>query len=105
MFGANEKFASAIIIPAFAKVKEYAESRGAKIEKKEQLLENKAAMELLNAEVQEVNAKLAAHENLKKTHFVFDEWTPDNEMLSQTLKPKRRNLLKRYEQIIADTYK
>jgi Long-chain acyl-CoA synthetases (AMP-forming) len=105
VFGANEKFASAIIIPAFAKVKEYAESRGAKIEKKEQLLENKAAMELLNAEVQEVNAKLAAHENLKKTHFVFDEWTPDNEMLSQTLKPKRRNLLKRYEQIIADTYK
>ena len=105
VFGANEKFASAIIIPAFAKVKEYAESRGAKIEKKEQLLENKAAMELLNAEVQEVNAKLAAHENLKKTHFVFDEWTPDNEMLSQTLKPKRRNLLKRYEQVIADTYK
>ncbi len=105
VFGANEKFASAIIIPAFAKVKEYAESRGAKIEKKEQLLENKAAMDLLNAEVQEVNAKLAAHENLKKTHFVFDEWTPDNEMLSQTLKPKRRNLLKRYEQVIADTYK
>ena len=105
VFGANEKFASAIIIPAFAKVKEYAESLGAKIEKKEQLLENKAAMELLNAEVQEVNAKLAAHENLKKTHFVFDEWTPDNEMLSQTLKPKRRNLLKRYEQVIADTYK
>ena len=105
VFGANEKFASAIIIPAYAKVKEYAESRGDKVEKKEQLLQNKGVMDLLNAEVAAVNAKLAAHENIKKAHFVFDEWTPDNEMLSQTLKPKRRNLLKRYEQTIADTYK
>ena len=52
-----------------------------------------------------VNAKLAAHENIKKPHFVFDEWTPDNGMLSQTLKPKRRNLLKRYADIIANIYK
>ena len=47
---------------------------------------------------------MAAHENLKKPHFVFDEWTADNEMLSQTLKPKRRNLLKRYADIITETY-
>ena len=45
-----------------------------------------------------------AHENLKKPQFVFDEWTADNEMLSQTLKPKRRNLLKRYADIITETY-
>ena len=52
-----------------------------------------------------VNAKVAAHESIKKPHFVFDEWTADNEMLSQTLKPKRRNLLARYAQVISDTFK
>ena len=62
-------------------------------------------MELLAQEVAAVNARVAAHENLKKCHFVFDEWTPDNGMLSQTLKPKRRNLVKRYAEVIKETYK
>ena len=52
-----------------------------------------------------VNAKLAAHENIKRATFLFDEWNTDNGMLSQTLKLKRRNLMKRYETVIADTYK
>ena len=104
VFGANEKFASAIIIPSYAKVREYAQSQGIKAETKEQLLDNKQIIEFLNGEVAAVNAKVAAHENLKKPHFVFDEWTADNEMLSQTLKPKRRNLLKRYADIITETY-
>ena len=105
VFGANEKFASAIIIPSAAKLREFAESQGIKLEDKAQCLDNEVVMSLLNREVAVVNAKLAAHENIKKPHFVFDEWTPDNGMLSQTLKPKRRNLLARYEQIIAETFK
>ncbi|MBQ1623573.1 MAG: hypothetical protein II097_03305, partial [Bacteroidales bacterium] len=78
---------------------------GIKAEKKEQLLENEKIMALLNQEVMVVNKKVADHENIKKPHFAFDEWTPDNGMLSQTLKPKRRNLNKRYAEVIASTYK
>ena len=105
VFGANEKFASAIILPAYAKLKAYAEEQGIVVEKKEQLLENEKIMGLLNREVAAVNKKIADHENIKKPHFVFDEWSPDNGMLSQTLKPKRRNLNKRYAEVIASTYK
>jgi long-chain acyl-CoA synthetase len=105
VFGANEKFASAIILPAYAKLKAYADEHGIKAEKKEQLLENEKIMALLNQEVMVVNKKVADHENIKKPHFAFDEWTPDNGMLSQTLKPKRRNLNKRYAEVIANTYK
>ena len=59
----------------------------------------------MNDCVNSVNAQLAAHENIKKVHFRFDDWTTDNGMLSQTLKPKRRNLVKRYADTISDTYK
>ena len=104
VFGANEKFASAIIIPAYAKIKEFAEGQGIKIGDKAQLLKDAKVLQLLNREVAAVNAKLAAHENVKRPHFVFDDWTPDNGMLSQTLKPKRRNLLARYADTIAQTY-
>jgi len=105
VFGANEKFASAVIIPAYNKVKAYADAHGIKTETKEQLLEDKEIEKILNAEVAAVNAKLAAHENIKRPTFLFDDWNTDNGMLSQTLKLKRRNLQKRYESVIADTYK
>ena len=105
VFGADEKFASAIVIPSAAKLREFASSKGIKAETKEQLLENEEIINLLNREVALVNAKVAAHENVKRPHFVFDEWSPDNGMLSQTLKPKRRNLNRYYEKVIADIYK
>ena len=104
VFGANEKFASAIIIPSYAKVREFAEANGIKAENKEQYLECEKVTSLLNKEVAAVNAKLAAHEAIKRPHFVFDDWTPDNGMLSQTLKPKRRNLQKRYTKEITELY-
>ena len=105
VFGADEKFASAVIIPSYSKLNALAEAKGIKVEKKEQLLENQDILKVLNDCVASVNAQLAAHENIKKVHFRFDDWTTDNGMLSQTLKPKRRNLVKRYADLIADTYK
>ena len=105
VFGANEKFASAIIIPAAPKLREFAASKGIKVEKDEDLLKSAPVLDLLGKEVAAVNDRLAAHENIKKQTYVFDAWTPDNNMLSQTLKPKRRNLLAKYASVIAETYK
>ena len=105
VFGADEKFASAVIIPSYGKLNALAETNGIKVEKKEQLLENQDVLKALNDCVNSVNAQLAAHENIKKVHFRFDDWTTDNGMLSQTLKLKRRNLQAQYADLIAETYK
>ena len=105
VFGADEKFASAVIIPSYGKLNALAEAKGIKVEKKEQLLENQDILQALNDCVNSVNAQLAAHENIKKVHFRFDDWTTDNGMLSQTLKLKRRNLQANYADLIAETYK
>ena len=104
VFGANEKFASAVIIVSHPKLREYAEAHGIKAENKEDYLSNQDILTFLSSEVQAVNNKLAAHEAVKRPHYCFDEWTPDNGMLSQTLKPKRRNLQARYADIITETY-
>ena len=105
VFGAGEKFASAIILPSAAKLREFAESKGLKVAKDEDLLKAAPVIELLGKEVASVNERLAAHENIKKQTYAFDSWTPDNGMLSQTLKPKRRNLVAKYKDIIAETYR
>ena len=105
VFGADEKFASAIIIPSAPKLREFAATKGIKAEKDEDLLKAAPVVELLGKEVAAVNARLAAHENIKRQVYVFDAWTPDNGMLSQTLKPKRRNLMKKYAKEITEIYK
>ena len=105
VFGADQKFASAVVVPDYNKLKAWAEAQGIKEESKEKLLENQKVNKFLNEIVASANAKLAAHENVKKVHFRFDEWTTDNGMLSQTLKFKRRNLQAFYAELIADTYR
>ena len=102
VFGENHKFASAIIVPNKAKIKEYAKARGIA---DEDLLSNPQIINVLHEEVEKVNKKLAPHENIKRQHYVQDEWNADNGMLSQTLKPKRRNLMAKYAAKIEDTYR
>ena len=102
VFGENHKFASAIIVPNKAKIKEYAKARGIA---DEDLLSNLQIINVLHEEVEKVNKKLAPHENIKRQHYVQDEWNADNGLLSQTLKPKRRNLMAKYAAKIEDTYR
>ena len=102
VFGENHKFASAIIVPNKAKIKEYAKARGIA---DEDLLSNPQIINVLHEEVEKVNKTLAPHENIKRQHYVQDEWNADNGLLSQTLKPKRRNLMAKYAAKIEDTYR
>lgn len=114
VFGENRKFASAIIIPNKAKLKDYAKQNKIDVSipvgktqwaPDDALIANPLIVKLLHEEVEKVNAKLAPHENVKREHYALDEWNADNGLLSQTLKPKRKNLLAKYAAQIEDTYK
>ena len=103
--GENQKFASAIIVPNVSKLKSYAKSRYISIKKDTPILENTFINRLLHSEVNKVNGKLAAHEQVKRPHFVLDDWTTENGCLSQTLKLKRKNLQAKYADVISEIYK
>ena len=105
VIGENQKFASALIIPQIDKLKSFAKSRRISVKDEALLLEHPAIQRLLQNEVKKVNAGLAAHEQIKRQHFIIDEWTPTNGMLSQTLKLKRRNIMAKYADVIAEIYK
>lgn len=103
--GENQKFATAIIVPDKSKLKAFAKSRRLKLKTDEDLLGNKQIQGLLHKEVDSVNKKLAAHENIKRERFVLDEWNTDNGLLSQTLKLKRKNLTEKYSSLLAEIFK
>lgn len=59
----------------------------------------------IEAAVERGNAKLSRPEQLKKFAIVHDEWVHDSEELTTNGKPKRRNIEKRYAELINDLYR
>ena len=105
VFGENQKFASAIIIPDFDHLSHWAADKGIPSQDHRELVSNPEVIALLHGIVDEVNSRLDPHEHIKRERIVCDEWTPGNGLLSQTLKLKRAKLLARYKGIISEIYR
>lgn len=105
ILGENEKFVSAIILPNFEKIEDFARKNGINIEEKEALLENPVIINLLHSEIEHINQKLSPHEQIKREKFTALEWSTQNGLLSQTLKLKRAAIHKKYATEIADIFK
>jgi long-chain acyl-CoA synthetase len=61
--------------------------------------------ELIDEHINQVNNKLSRVEQIKKYRIIFDEFTSDNGLLTNTMKLKRHSVLKHYENEIIDMYK
>lgn len=102
--GENEKFASAIIVVNYEAVRQWLKEQGKDEIGRAELLADTGVVRMLNAEVAAVNKTLADYEAVKRPVYVLDEWSVSNELLSQTLKPKRANLRRRYAEQIERIY-
>lgn len=105
VIGENQKFASAIIIPDMERIHFWAAKHNVTYNDNEELVKNPKLLAKIHSEVENVNAKLAPHEHIKREKVVIGEWTTGNNMLSQTLKLKRANIHKKYHNIINEIYK
>ncbi|PKO98864.1 MAG: long-chain fatty acid--CoA ligase [Bacteroidetes bacterium HGW-Bacteroidetes-8] len=103
--GENQKFASAIIIPDFNRLHFWAAKNKIHYKDNIDLIQNDAIIDKINKEIDMINKKLAVHEQVKRARLVADEWTPLNDMLSQTLKLKRNKIKAKYQTLINDIYK
>lgn len=59
----------------------------------------------IKEEVGRAQEILASYEQVKKFEIIPEEFSQDNDMLTPTLKLKRRKILERYEALIASMYK
>ncbi|MCK9625859.1 MAG: long-chain fatty acid--CoA ligase [Bacteroidales bacterium] len=105
VFGENQKFASSIIVPDMQTLREWAVRQKIVYKDNNDLINKRSVIEKIHREVTKVNLLLAAHEQIKRERIVSDEWSPTNEMLSQTLKLKRSNIQSKYLSVINDIYK
>lgn len=104
VIGENEKFASALVSPDFNRLQEWAKKNKIAFTTHADLVNNAQVKKMVMQEVDAINDKLAQHEQLKRIHLVPDEWSAASGELSQTMKLKRRVIMKKYEKEIKEIY-
>lgn len=104
VIGANEKFASAIIIPNFDTLHFWCAKHRIHYANNSEMVTLPEVQKRIQEEVEIINKNLAEHERIHRIRLVNDEWTPQTGELSQTLKLKRAFVLKKYENLCRDIY-
>ena len=91
--GENQKFAAALIVPAFAAIKDYCSKQQIAYNTHDDLINNKTIINLINAAVEEANQTLAPYETIKKVILMNREWTIDNGEMTPKLSLKRKVII------------
>ncbi|MFH1501822.1 MAG: long-chain fatty acid--CoA ligase [Candidatus Eisenbacteria bacterium] len=104
VFGDNRKSLVALLVPARADIERFAAEQGVAADSYEALLTHHAVRELLGEEVKRLNAECASYERITGFIVASEPFTPENGMLTQTLKLRRRVIAEAYADRIDSLY-
>ena len=105
VLGDARKFVSALIVPKFPAVEAWAEAEGYDLpDDRRALCRDDRVRDLIGGEVDRANADFEEHERIKRFRIVPEEFTEENDLLTPTMKKKRRNILERYADDVQTLY-
>lgn len=100
----KRKFVSAIIVPAYDMLKQFASEKGITYSSMEDLVKNPEVIALYKAEIAEKLKAFAPFEQVKRFVLLAQPFTMESGELTNTLKVKRRVVYDRYEKEIEAMY-
>ncbi len=89
VIGDKRKYVTAIIIPAFEALKEYARSKGISFSSIDDLVQNSEIRRFIGERIEKLQKGLAGFEKIKKFTLLPKEFTIENGELTNTLKIRR----------------
>ncbi|MCM1450428.1 MAG: long-chain fatty acid--CoA ligase [Clostridiales bacterium] len=89
VIGNNRKYVTAIIIPAFEAIKEYARRKHIEYRSLEELVRNNDIRHLIEERIEKLQKSFAPFEKIKKFTLLPREFTMENGELTNTLKIRR----------------
>jgi long-chain acyl-CoA synthetase len=105
LIGDRRMFLSALIVPDYEALKEYADANRIQYKNLEELVEMKQIYELLDKEMDIFQKKLANFERVRKFAILDKPFTIETGELTPSLKIKRKVVEERYKDLIEDMYK
>ena len=104
VIGEYRKFPAALLVPSFPNLERWAQEQGISFSSREDLVHHPKVIELIQSEVDRINAQFSQFERVKKFLLLTKEWTIEGGELTPTLKLKRRVLLSQYASAIDALY-
>jgi long-chain acyl-CoA synthetase len=103
--GDDRKFIAALFVPDFDAVEAWADEKGIDLPgDHEAICADDRVHEFVGEEVETVNRELPKSEKIKEFRLVPVEWTPDNDLMTPSMKVKRRAVVDRFEDQLRDIY-
>ena len=95
--GENQRFAAALIVPDFQKLKDYCVHKGLTVSTNKEMIERIEVFKLYAHEIDKKNKQLGKTEQIRKFTLLSDEWTVMSGELTPTLKLKRSYVTQKYK--------
>lgn len=104
VIGEGQKFPSALIVPAFAFLKDWCTRKGITYTTNEEMITKKEVIDRINEEVEKVNEHLAQYEKIKKPQLLPREWSIERGEMTPKLSLRRKVILEANKQIVEKVF-
>jgi long-chain acyl-CoA synthetase len=104
LIGDNKKFVSALIVPSFAKLKEWAKHHGIEYGSNETIVKNTMVITMIEAIVEEYNQLFNQVEQVKRFALIPREWNVDSGEMTPKLSIRRKIVLDHFSKEIEALY-
>jgi long-chain acyl-CoA synthetase len=104
VFGDNRKYITALIVPAFGNLKEYAKKLGLDSNDNEMIISNSNIKSFLQLRFDICQEDLAQYEKVVKFTLLPETFNIDNQTLTNTLKIRRKIIAQQYKDLIEKMY-
>jgi long-chain acyl-CoA synthetase len=105
VIGDNQKFIAALFVPNFDHLAKWAQKEGIDLpDDPEAICEHEKVRAHIEEGVETVNKSLSKSEKIKEFRLIPLEWTADNDLLTPSMKIKRRNVIDEFEDQVRDIY-
>jgi long-chain acyl-CoA synthetase len=104
VIGDRRKFMSALIVPNFEKLEEYADFNKIPYENRQDLVKKEEIVKFMEAEVDRATPQFASYEKIKKIAILAKEFTIADGEITPTFKIKRSFVEKKYQDLIESLY-
>lgn len=100
----QRKFVSALIVPVYGFVKDYAKEKGIEYKNMEELLQHPKILGLFRARIDTLQQQFAHYEQVKRFTLLAEPFSMERGELTNTLKLKRPVVAKNYKEVIDKMY-
>lgn len=104
ILGDKRKFISALIVPNFEKLEEYAKANNINYSDFSELVKNETVLNFMESEINRTTPGLASYEKVKKVALLDREFEIEKGEITPTLKVKRNIIEQKYGSIIDGIY-